>query len=239
MRLSTVAALLILTTVMLSLTACSQDHMASVVDYSGQVYTRAPMPDPKYSSWNPAPKNETSDYKYKGSDSYAVEAEIETVATSDLAPPVASTSVIKEAERKDGSFLLPGETPRFRWPVQGQLLRSYGAEKQGVVNEGIAISTPRGMPIRASADGEVAYVGNALKDFGNMVILRHANGFMTSYAHADQIIVAEGTQVKGGALLGYVGKTGNVAAPQLHFTLRENDKTVNPLTYLPRQLASR
>ena len=146
---------------------------------------------------------------------------------------------MKEAERKDGSFLLPVETPHFRWPVQGQLLRSYGAEKQGVVNEGIAIATPRGMPIRASADGEVAYVGNALKDFGNMVILRHANGFMTSYAHADQIIVAEGTKVKSGALLGYVGKTGNVASPQLHFTLRENDKTVNPLTYLPRQVASR
>jgi murein DD-endopeptidase MepM/ murein hydrolase activator NlpD len=238
---------MILTTVMLSLTACSQQTEAALVDYSGQVYTRAPMPAPKYSSWNPAPKNPQTEYKYQAeSENYQVEAEIDSVATNDLPPPAASpaaTTAIKPPH-SDGSALFENDAssmmqPHFRWPVQGKVIRNYGAQKQGVSNAGIAISTPLGMPIRASADGEVAYVGNALKDFGNMVILRHADGYMTSYAHASEITVAQGGHVKSGDLLGYVGKTGNVAAPQLHFTIRENDKTVDPLRYLPNLLASR
>jgi murein DD-endopeptidase MepM/ murein hydrolase activator NlpD len=118
----------------------------------------------------------------------------------------------------------------WQWPVQGKTVPA---------SEGVIIHAAEGAPIRAAGDGTVAYVGNQPNDFGNLVIIRHADGAMTSYAHAREILVSKGDGIRQGDLLGYVGKTGNAPVAQLHFGMRVADAPVNPLHYLPQSLASR
>ncbi|MFZ4125005.1 MAG: M23 family metallopeptidase [Rickettsiales bacterium] len=235
MRLSTLAALMILTTIMLS--ACSQQNFAQVIDNSGQYYGQDSTP--KYSSWNPAPQNPQTAFKYQNSDAYAVEAEVGSVSSQDLAPPAekVTTTSLAQASPAPTPALSPKTSTidmahmgEWQWPVQG---------KTTSASEGIVIAAGEGAPIRAAGEGTVAYVGNQPDDFGNIVIIRHANGAMTSYAHAREILVSNGDYIKQGDLLGYVGKTGNVTTPQLHFGMRVADASVNPLDYLPQSVASR
>lgn len=132
---------------------------------------------------------------------------------------------------------VPSRTERWQWPVQGSVTESYGDTSDGMASEGIVISAAAGSPIKAAQSGEVAFVGKNTKTFGNMVILRHADGDMSSYAYARNIIVAKGEQVKAGDILGYVGQTGNAQAPQLHFAVRENGKSIDPMSKLPQHVA--
>lgn len=127
----------------------------------------------------------------------------------------------------------------FIWPTQGKIVSSFGPKENGLVNDGINISASAGEPIWGAADGEVAYIGNELKGYGNMLIVRHDNGWMSAYAHAQKWSVSKGDRVKQGQMIGYVGQSGNVSEPQLHFSLRQNKTPVNPTELLPRQLASR
>lgn len=244
MRLSTLAALMILTTIMLS--ACSQKEMAQVIDNSGQFYGHDAQPT--YSAWNPAPANPSTDYKYKGSQEYGVGAEVGSVTSTDLAPPSSVAASAPKPAFKMASMApasgKPISEPMIRtatlsdweWPVHGKVTKNFMSDGTG---EGIAISATEGLPIRASGEGSVAYVGNNLSDFGNIVILRHKDGVMTSYAHAREILVSKGDHIKQGDLLGYVGKSGNVSTPQLHFGMRVADASVDPLHYLPHNIASR
>ena len=116
------------------------------------------------------------------------------------------------------------------------MTKNYITEGTG---EGIVIAATEGLPIRAAGEGSVAFVGNNLSDYGNIVILRHKDGVMTSYANAREILVTKGDRIKQGDLLGYVGRTGNARSPQLHFSMRVADASVDPLHYLPRNVASR
>lgn len=126
----------------------------------------------------------------------------------------------------------------WQWPVSGIITGRFGQTVDGVANEGILIAAAEGTPIRASQTGQVIYVGNNAKMYGNIVILRHAGGDMTSYSHARNIIVKKGDLVEAGTTLGYVGRTGNVKSPALHFAVRENGTSVDPLKKLPHQVAS-
>jgi len=101
------------------------------------------------------------------------------------------------------------------------------------------IAAPEGTPIRAAQAGEVAFVGQDTKNYGNIVILRHADGAMTSYAHASEIIVKKGEAVPAGGVIAKVGKSGNAKEPSLHFAVREGKSSVDPLSKLPQQVASR
>lgn len=120
----------------------------------------------------------------------------------------------------------------FYWPLKGAILSDFGSKPGGLHNDGINISAQRGTPIRASENGVVVYAGNELRGFGNLLLIRHAGGWMTAYGHADELLVGRGDQVKRGQIVARVGSTGNVNAPQLHFEIRRGSRAVNPTDFL-------
>lgn len=130
---------------------------------------------------------------------------------------------------KKGDFKYPNplDSKQFIWPVYGKVLSRYGKSGQSF-NEGINIAAPLGTVVRATADGEVMYVGREPKVYGNLIIIKHANNYLTAYAHNDKINVKRGAKVKQGQPIATVGKTGAVSIPQLHFSMRKDKKTINP-----------
>jgi murein DD-endopeptidase MepM/ murein hydrolase activator NlpD len=126
----------------------------------------------------------------------------------------------------------PGGDPQFLWPLQGEVISPFGERPGGGRNDGINISAKRGAPIRAADAGEVSYVGNELKGYGNLILIRHKNGFISAYAHADGVQVKRGQRVERGEVIGSAGDTGDVPQPQLHFELRRGITPVDPALYL-------
>jgi len=127
----------------------------------------------------------------------------------------------------------PNGVPAFRWPVRGRIINNFGARVNGSPNDGIDLALPEGTPVRAAEDGVVAYAGNELKGYGNLVLVRHANGFVSAYANASELMVKRNDQVHKGEVILKSGQTGNAAAPQLHFEIRKNSAPVDPMQYLP------
>ena len=123
----------------------------------------------------------------------------------------------------------------FIWPVQGRVLSGFGPKSGGLVNDGINIAAPLGTPVRASQDGTIAYAGNELRGYGNLLLLRHDNGWVTAYAHNGELQVGRGDRVKRGQVIARVGASGSVTEPQLHFELRQGTRTVDPTRYLSGQ----
>jgi murein DD-endopeptidase MepM/ murein hydrolase activator NlpD len=124
--------------------------------------------------------------------------------------------------------------PKFRWPVNGRVITAFGPRPSGAQNDGINVSVPAGTPIKAAEDGVVAYAGNELKTYGNLVLVRHSNGYVTAYAHASEILVKRDETVKRGQIIAKAGQTGNVAAPQLHFEIRKGSTPVDPAPFLDK-----
>jgi len=125
-----------------------------------------------------------------------------------------------------------GALPTFRWPVRGKVIASYGAKTNGKSNDGINLAVPEGTPVKAAEDGVVAYAGNELKGYGNLVLVRHANGYVTAYAHASELLVKRGDTIKRGQVIAKSGQSGEVASPQLHFEIRKGSAPVDPLQFL-------
>jgi murein DD-endopeptidase MepM/ murein hydrolase activator NlpD len=125
-----------------------------------------------------------------------------------------------------------GAHQSFRWPVRGRVIQGFGPKQGGGQNDGINVAVPQGTPIKAAEDGVVAYAGSELKGYGNLVLVRHSNGFVTAYAHASELNVKKGEAVKRGQVIGKAGQTGNVASPQLHFEVRKGATPVDPSQYL-------
>lgn len=121
---------------------------------------------------------------------------------------------------------------KFSWPVKGRLLSSYGTKAKGLHNDGINIAAPRGTTVKASENGVVAYAGNEIRGFGNLLLVKHTGGWVTAYAHNDQLLVKRGDKVKKGQIIAKVGSTGSVSSPQLHFELRKGSTAVDPKKYL-------
>jgi murein DD-endopeptidase MepM/ murein hydrolase activator NlpD len=130
------------------------------------------------------------------------------------------------------------DAPAFAWPVSGRVISDFGSTANGGKNDGINIATSMDAPIHASASGTVTYAGDELKNYGNLVLIKHTGGFTTAYAHADRLVVARGDTVTRGQVIGYAGQTGDVTTPQLHFEIREQTTPVNPRTYLASATAS-
>jgi murein DD-endopeptidase MepM/ murein hydrolase activator NlpD len=149
----------------------------------------------------------------------------EPVATANVATPAAEA-----VEEKPTGTANP--TASFRWPVRGRIIQGFGPKPSGGQNDGINVSVPEGTPIKAAEDGVVAYAGSELKGYGNLVLVRHANGFVTAYAHASELNVKKGETVKRGQVIGKAGSTGNVTGPQLHFEVRKGATPVDPAQYL-------
>lgn len=124
---------------------------------------------------------------------------------------------------------------RFLWPVDGQVVKRFGAGASGERNDGIEIAVPRGTPIRASADGTVAYVGDAITALGGLVIVKHGEGWTSVYGHSSKLLVQRGQAVKKGQTLALSGDTGFAERPELHFELRKGRIPVDPLVHLPRE----
>jgi murein DD-endopeptidase MepM/ murein hydrolase activator NlpD len=118
--------------------------------------------------------------------------------------------------------------PEFRWPAHGRIIQAYKAGG----NEGINIALPEGTSVKAAEAGIVAYAGDDLKGYGNLVLIRHPNGFVTAYANNAEIDVKRGDVVKRGQVIAKSGQSGNVASPQLHFELRKGSTPVDPTQYL-------
>lgn len=122
--------------------------------------------------------------------------------------------------------------PNFRWPVKGRVISAFGTKPNGQQNDGINISVPENTAVKAAEDGVVAYAGNELKGYGNLVLVRHAGGWVTAYAHNSEILVHRGETVKRGQVIAKAGQTGGVASPQVHFEIRKGSNPVDPVRHL-------
>ena len=148
------------------------------------------------------------------------------------------TAIPKAAPEPETTASLPKQQPAaeaatekadFRWPARGRVIAGYSG-KGG--NEGINIAVPEGTPIKATEGGTVAYAGNELKGYGNLVLIRHPNGYVSAYAHNGELNVKRGDAVKRGQVVAKSGQSGNVSSPQLHFELRKGSSPVDPTPYL-------
>jgi murein DD-endopeptidase MepM/ murein hydrolase activator NlpD len=121
-----------------------------------------------------------------------------------------------------------GTEPEFRWPARGRIIQGFKAGG----NDGINISVPSGTSVRAAENGVVVYAGDGLKGYGNLVLIKHPNGFVTAYGNNEELDVKRGETVKRGQVIAKSGDTGNVNSPQLHFELRKGSTPVDPTSYL-------
>lgn len=164
----------------------------------------------------------------------------ETRASARDAAPADRASETKETKTAslEAAGPLPSPPPLsgkgFAWPVTGKLISTFGTKEKGNKNDGINIAAARGTPVRASQSGVVAYAGNELRGFGNLVLIRHADGWITAYAHNDKLLVKRGDTVSKGQEIAEVGSSGGVDQPQLHFQLRKGKEAVDPRRYLPQ-----
>ncbi|MDX2204257.1 MAG: peptidoglycan DD-metalloendopeptidase family protein [Hyphomicrobiaceae bacterium] len=127
---------------------------------------------------------------------------------------------------------------RFRWPVRGRVLAGFGKRSDGTHNDGINLAVPMGTDIQAVEGGRVAYAGGEIPAYGNLVLIRHDNGWVSAYAHADRILVQRDEIVKRGQIIAKSGRTGSVDQPQVHFELRQGAKPVDPMPYLEKMTAA-
>lgn len=123
---------------------------------------------------------------------------------------------------------------KFRWPVQGKVAAGFGPRADGSNNDGLDILVPLGTDVLAAETGTVVYTGNGIPSFGNLVLLRHENGFVTAYAHTDQVLVKRGDTVKRGQPIAKAGKSGQVDQPMLHFEVRQGQTPVDPMPHMER-----
>ncbi len=152
----------------------------------------------------------------------ALPAAVDTTPTASLAPANAKPEIAAVAP------VVAEANPEFRWPARGRIIQSF---KSGG-NDGINIAVPEGTSVKAAEGGVVAYSGSELKGYGNLVLIRHPNGFVSAYANNGELLVKRGDQVKRGQIVAKSGQTGNVASPQLHFELRKGSTPVDPTSYL-------
>ncbi|WP_315810929.1 LysM peptidoglycan-binding domain-containing M23 family metallopeptidase [Bradyrhizobium sp. SZCCHNR2028] len=167
-----------------------------------------------------------------------VPAPAPTTRVATAAGPVQTARLAQAnpAPEKEEEPARPAETtsslPTFRWPARGKVITSYGAKTNGKSNDGINIAVPEGTPVKAAEDGVVAYAGNELKGYGNLVLVRHSNGYVTAYAHASELMVKRGDPIKRGQVIAKSGQSGEVGSPQLHFEIRKGSSPVDPLQFL-------
>ncbi len=161
-----------------------------------------------------------------------------------LTPPAATAarlpaepSAAQEAREEPAAAAPPASAAlphggRFAWPVRGHVLAGYGVAVDGAHNDGINIAAPKGAAIAAIDGGVVAYAGNEIRGYGNLVLVKHPNGWISAYAHCEDLLVKRGDTVRAGQTIAKVGTTGGVKEPQLHFELRRGKKAVDPREFM-------
>ncbi|MEP3429361.1 MAG: peptidoglycan DD-metalloendopeptidase family protein [Roseibium sp.] len=198
-----------------------------------QVLTTASIPSPSSTGAVPTPRKQPKIPK-------ALEAiPTEPVETSDLpAPgqldearptaPIKTPQIVASVQPDDATA-----PAKFRWPVRGRIISDFGAKPGGGRNEGVNLAVPEGTAVKAADGGTVIYSGNELKGYGNLVLVRHDEGWVSAYAHNSKLNVKRGDKVRRGDTVGLAGATGSVTQPQVHFELRRGNKPVDPLKHLP------
>ena len=142
----------------------------------------------------------------------------------------------KPAPQTPPRTAVPSPPPKsgkgFLWPARGRVVSNFGPKAKGLHNDGINISAPRGAPVRAAENGVVAYAGNELRGFGNLLLVKHSGGWITAYAHNQDLLVRRGEKVSKGQAIAKIGSTGSVTSPQLHFEIRKGKRAIDPRKYL-------
>ncbi len=152
-----------------------------------------------------------------------------TAAPAAAAPAAApAANAAAASESANAAAASESASPEFRWPARGRIIQGF---KPGQ-SEGINIAVPEGTAVKAAEGGEVAYAGSELKGYGNLVLIRHPNGFVSAYAHNGELMVKRGETVRRGQVIAKSGQTGNVSSPQLQFQLRKGSTPVDPTRYL-------
>ena len=148
-------------------------------------------------------------------------------------PKVVSNAKGEKLPKKEAST--PKSSGKMIRPVKGRVISKFGDNLDGIPNDGINIKANAGTEVKSVSDGDVIYVGNNLDEsFGNVVVVQHKDGLVSSYAHLKDISVKKGSKVKAGQKVGSVGKTGDVSEPQLHLEIMKNNTPENPEKYLER-----
>lgn len=196
-------------------------------------YARAETPAP-------APATPSSPVPYASSTPSPSRPSAPVAAQPVAPPPTASRPIIESSAAPTEAEIVASGKGKFAWPVRGEVISDFGVKGTGQRNDGLNIRAPQGAPVLAAADGEVAYAGNQVPTFGNLVLVKHADGWVTAYAHLSSTNVKMRQQVRQGEQLGAVGATGGVNEPQLHFEMRyaptakDKAKPVDPGLVLPR-----
>lgn len=150
-----------------------------------------------------------------------------------VAAPVPAAKVSSSRTHTVSLTPPPRAGRRFLWPVEGRVIGGFGPREGGLHNDGINIAVAAGTPIQAAENGVVVYAGNELRGFGNLLLIKHSGGWTTAYAHAETLKVRRGDRVERGQTIATVGRTGNVARPQLHFEIRKGPRAIDPRKQLP------
>ena len=168
------------------------------------------------------------------------QVQVASVKTPEKAPAktAAKQTKTKKTAQKN-SVRLPAppsrEKAKFAWPVDGKVMTKFGSAGAGRHNDGINIKVNEGVSVLAAENGVVAYAGNELKGFGNLLLIKHADGWITAYAHNSKILAKRGETVTRGQPIAKAGHTGNAKEAQLHFEIRKGTKAVDPLAYMEKR----
>ncbi|PIB93043.1 LysM peptidoglycan-binding domain-containing protein [Caulobacter sp. FWC2] len=162
------------------------------------------------------------------------------IAAQPVSPPPSSRPIIESSAAPTEAEIIASGKGKFAWPVRGEIISTFGVKGTGQRNDGLDIRAAQGTPVLSAADGEVAYAGNQVPTFGNLVLVKHADGWVTAYAHLSSINVKMRQAVRQGEQLGAVGATGGTNESKLHFemryapTVKDKAKPVDPALVLPR-----
>lgn len=191
-------------------------------------------PSPKKE--DPLPEEESSSFSQKDprDSSLALKNKAPQASPSPKEDPETPSSQHEGQQEKEEAPPSSDIATGFSWPLtqKGEVIMSFNQVVSGAKNDGINIAAPKGTPIVAIADGEVAYSGNELKGFGNIIFIKHKDNWASAYAHADKLLLKTGQKVKKGQQIGTIGQTGYVNKPQLHFELRKNGEAMDPTKHL-------
>jgi murein DD-endopeptidase MepM/ murein hydrolase activator NlpD len=151
--------------------------------------------------------------------------------TANYSPPAQSSTRTSDPASQGAD-----PSAHFAWPIKGRIIANYGVTDNGGRNDGINIAALQGAPVRAAASGTVSYCGNELRGYGNLVLIKHDNGYITAYAHVDSFLVGRDDRVAAGQVIAYAGATGDVTVPQLHFEIRQGIRPIDPKVLLPKSV---
>jgi murein DD-endopeptidase MepM/ murein hydrolase activator NlpD len=149
------------------------------------------------------------------------------------AAPVARVAESGASATASAGTTAVAKAPAFRWPLRGRVIAAFGTKPNGDRNDGIDLAVPQGTDVRAAEDGVVAYAGNELKGYGNLILIRHDSGYVTAYANTSELMVKRNDRVRRGQVIAKSGQSGGVGVPQLHFEIRKGQTPVDPAQFLP------